>query len=183
MRIEGSLRRLAAIAEAPLRAIAAMLALLVLLLVAMQCAVVALRYGFGYSQPWLRESVLAANAVIFLFGAAWTLLRDEHVRVDVLSRRFSERSRQAIECLGMLLAVLPFAVFILVVSEHYVATSFRIGERSPEPGGLRWLWLQKALIPSMALLLALAALARAARAAAAWLELAPRPERQAGDAQ
>ena len=66
----------------------------------------------------------------------------------------------------MLLMVLPFAIFIVAVSDQYVLQSWRIGERSQESSGLPALWLQKALIPSMAVLLALQALARAARYAA-----------------
>ena len=48
--------------------------------------VTALRYGIGFSQNWLNESVLAANAVIFLLGASWALQHDQHVRVDRCSR-------------------------------------------------------------------------------------------------
>lgn len=171
MRAIALLERWAALLEAPLRWIGAVLVPLVLAIVLLQCAAVLLRYGFGYSQPWLREGVLAANAMVFLLGAAFALMHDEHVRVDVLSRRLSPRVRAGVECVGMLLTVLPFALFVIVISQPYVLTSFQIGERSAEPGGLPFLWLQKALIPAMALLLIVAALARAARAAAQWLRL------------
>ena len=71
-------------------------------------------------------------------------------------------------------ATLPFAIFIVAVSDQYVLQSWRIGERSQESSGLPALWLQKALIPTMALLLGLQALARAARFAA-FLAGAPAP--------
>lgn len=158
--------KLAALLEAPVRAIGALLGVLVLGVVFGEFAVVLLRYGWQWSQPWLREGVLALNAAVFLLGAAWALQRDEHVRVDVLSRGWSPRTRAWVELAGMLLVVLPFAIFAFVASDHYVLQSWRIGESSNESGGLPSLWLQKALIPAMALLLALQALARAARQAA-----------------
>lgn len=161
--------------EAPVRWVGAFLGLLVLGVVLAEFAVVLLRYGWQWSQPWLRESVLAMNAAVFLLGTAYALQRDEHVRVDVLSRTWSPRTRAWVELGGMLLVVLPFAIFVVVVSDHYVAQSWRIGESSNESGGLPGLWVQKALIPTMAILLALQALARAARQAAylAGAETAP----------
>jgi TRAP-type mannitol/chloroaromatic compound transport system permease small subunit len=158
--------KLAQVLEAPVRWIGATLGVLVLGVVLAEFAVVLMRYGWQWSQPWLRESVLALNSAVFLLGMAYALQRDEHVRVDVLSRNWSARTRAWVELLGMLLVVLPFAIFVLVVSDHYVAQSWRIGESSNESAGLPALWVQKALIPAMALLLALQALARAARQAA-----------------
>jgi TRAP-type mannitol/chloroaromatic compound transport system permease small subunit len=158
--------RIAQVLETPVRWIGAALGVLVLGGVLAEFAVVVLRYGWQWSQPWLRESVLALNAAVFLLGMAWALQRDEHVRVDVLSRHWSARTRAWVELAGMLLIVLPFAIFVFVVSDHYVAQSWRIGESSNESGGLPALWVQKALIPAMAFLLALQALACAARQAA-----------------
>jgi TRAP-type mannitol/chloroaromatic compound transport system permease small subunit len=158
--------KLAQVLEVPVRWVGALLGLLVLGVVLAEFAVVLLRYGWQWSQPWLRESVLAMNAAVFLLGMAWALQRDEHVRVDVLSRTWSARTRARVELAGMLLVVLPFAVFVFVASDHYVLQSWRIGESSNESGGLPALWVQKSLIPTMALLLALQALARAARQAA-----------------
>ncbi|MGE4073442.1 MAG: TRAP transporter small permease subunit [Lysobacterales bacterium] len=163
MALADRLLKIARTLDAPVRWLGALLAVLVLLLVLTGFAVVLLRYGWQWSQPWLRESVLALNAAIFLLGAAYALQRDEHVRVDVLSRHWSARTRAWVELLGMLGVVLPFAVFIGYYSIDYVMQSWRIGESSSEPGGLPAIWLQKSLILGMALTLALQALARAAR--------------------
>jgi len=164
--LHARLNRLADVLEAPVRWTGALLVLLVLLVVAGEFAVVLLRYGWQWSQPWLREGVLALNAMVFLLGAAYALQQDEHVRVDVLSRRWSARTRAWVELVGMLAIVLPFVVFVILVSDQYLLASWRIGERSQESAGLPALWLQKALIPAMALLLGVQALARAARFAA-----------------
>jgi TRAP-type mannitol/chloroaromatic compound transport system permease small subunit len=155
--------KFAQVLEAPVRWVGAALGVLVLGVVLAEFAVVLMRYGWQWSQPWLRESVLALNAAVFLLGMAWALQRDEHVRVDVLSRSWSPRTRAWVELVGMLLVVLPFAIFVFAVSDQYVVQSWRIGESSNESGGLPALWVQKALIPAMAILLALQALARAAR--------------------
>jgi TRAP-type mannitol/chloroaromatic compound transport system permease small subunit len=165
-----SLVRIAAVLEAPVRAIGVVLAGLVVLVVIGEFAVVALRYGWQSSPPWLREGVLALNGAVFLLGMAWALQRDEHVRVDVFSRRLSPRARAAIELGGMLLVVLPFAIFVLFVSDEYVLRSHAMGERSGEPGGLPMTWLQKALIPAMGLLLAVQAVASGLRALARLVE-------------
>lgn len=161
--LHARLNRLADWLEAPVRWSGALLALLVLGVVGAEFAVVLLRYGWQWSQPWLREAVLALNAMVFLLGAAYALQLDEHVRVDVLSRHWRARTRAWVEVIGMLAIVLPFVVFVILVSDQYVLASWRIGERSQESAGLPALWLQKALIPAMALLLGLQALARAAR--------------------
>ncbi len=166
MNAAAKLKQLASVLEAPVRWIGMLLGILVVALVFCEFAVVVLRYGWQWSQPWLRELVLALNSAVFLLGGAYALQRDEHVRVDVLSRAWSARTRAWVEIFGMLLIVLPFAIFVMLVSDHYVLESWRINERSNEAGGLPALWIQKALIPAMALLLALQALAWAARHAA-----------------
>jgi TRAP-type mannitol/chloroaromatic compound transport system permease small subunit len=166
MSLANRLLKLSRLLDTPVRWLGGVLSLLVVALVVAAFAVVLLRYGWQWSQPWLRESVLALNAAVFLLGAAYALQLDEHVRVDVWSRHWSARRRAWIEVLGMLLVVLPFAVFVAVISSRYVWHSWQIGERSNETDGLPALWLQKSLILGMALTLALQALARATRFAA-----------------
>ncbi|MCU0754253.1 MAG: TRAP transporter small permease subunit [Xanthomonadales bacterium] len=126
-------------------------------------SVTALRYGIGFSQNWLNESVLAANAAIFLLGAAWALQHDQHVRVDVCSRRFGPRGRAIAELIGLGVFLLPVGLLIVGISFDYVLQSYRIGEHSREADGLPYLWLQKALIPAGAVLLLVAGIARALR--------------------
>ena len=137
--------RVSKLLEAPVRWVGALLGVLLLLVVAGEFAVVLLRYGWQWSQTWLREGVLALNSAVFLLGAAYALQHDEHVRVDVLSRHWSARTRAWVEVAGMLLMVLPFAIFIVAVSDQYVLQSWRIGERSQESSGLPAVWVQKAL--------------------------------------
>lgn len=78
-------------------------------------------------------------SLVFLLGAAATLRRDQHVRVDVLYGRLSDRGRAWIDLAGSLLFLVPFCALLLWVSFPYVENSFAVREGSPDPGGLpRW---------------------------------------------
>lgn len=78
-------------------------------------------------------------SLIFLLGAAYGLLHDVHVRVDVVYGRLSRRARAWIDLAGTVLFMLPFSVLMLYVSWPAVRNSWQIREVSPDPGGLaRW---------------------------------------------
>lgn len=128
--------------------------------------IVVARYLFAAGSVAAGEWALALHAAGFLIGAAFALKRDAHVRIDILRQRFGVRGRAAVELLGTVLFLLPFAVFLVWSSWDYVAASWRIDEGSREPGGLGNLWLLKAMIPLAGLLLALQGFAIMARAAA-----------------
>lgn len=121
--------------------------------------VVVLRYAFDTGFIWMQESLTWMHALVFMLGAAYTLKHDEHVRVDVVYRGLSVRRRALIDLIGTLLFLLPFCAYVLYESLPYVEGSWRIGERSREAGGLPALWLLKAVMPLMAILLAVQAVA------------------------
>ncbi len=126
-------------------------------------AVVVLRYAFGQGLIWLQESVNWMHALVFLLGASYTLKADAHVRVDVFYRDLSDRGRALVDLAGTILFLLPLCAFLVIESRGYVATSWRIAERSREAGGLPMLYLLKSVIPLMAVLLALQGIAVALR--------------------
>ncbi len=128
-------------------------------------AVVVMRYALDQGLIWLQESVNWMHSLVFLLGAAYTLKADDHVRVDVFYRGLSERRRAAIDLAGTVLLLLPFCAFLLIESWQYVATAWRIGERSREAGGLPMLYLLKSVIPLTAVLLALQGVSMALGAA------------------
>jgi TRAP-type mannitol/chloroaromatic compound transport system permease small subunit len=136
---------------------------LTLAMVMATVAVVVLRYAFDLGLIWLQESVNWMHSVVFLLGAAYTLKADEHVRVDIFYRGMSERRRALVDLAGTVLFLLPMCAFLLVESWQYVSVSWRIGERSREAGGLPMLYLLKAVIPLMAVLLALQGISLALR--------------------
>jgi TRAP-type mannitol/chloroaromatic compound transport system permease small subunit len=85
-------------------------------------------------------------SALFLLSGAQVLGSNGHVRVDVLSGRFSARVRAWIDLCGTALFLLPFAAFLFWLSWPYAANSFAVREGSPDPGGLARYPI-KALIP------------------------------------
>ena len=75
-------------------------------------------------------------SLVFLLGAAYTLRRDAHVRVDVIYGHLPPRAQSWINLLGTLFFLVPFSLFGLWVSWPSVRNSWRILEGSSDPGGL-----------------------------------------------
>ena len=148
-------------------AIGRAVAWLALVIVLLQFALVVARYVFGFGSIWLTETVVYANAALFLLAAAWTLRAGGHVRVDVFYAQASARRRALIDLAGSVVLLLPFALVLLWLSAPYAARSWAILERSQESSGLPLVFLLKTLIPVFALLMALQGVAQAIRAAAA----------------
>lgn len=126
-------------------------------------AVVMLRYLFDYGSIAMQESVLYMHAATFLIGAACTLRRDRHVRVDLFYRRLGDVGRAWVNLLGSLLLLWPVAGFVLWGSWEYVQAAWAVREASAETGGLPYVYLLKSLIPVFALLLWLQGLAEIVR--------------------
>ncbi|MEZ5465241.1 MAG: TRAP transporter small permease subunit [Lysobacteraceae bacterium] len=130
------------------------------LMVLLMFGLVAARYLFSIGSIAGQEAVQWLHALAFLLGASVALRADAHVRIDILQQRWSQRTRDVVELLGLLLLLLPFCVFVAWISLDYVAASWSVREASREPGGLPALYLLKTLIPVAAALLGLQALAR-----------------------
>jgi TRAP-type mannitol/chloroaromatic compound transport system permease small subunit len=138
---------------------------LVLLAVIVSSANAVIRYTFdASSNAWL-ELQWYLFAAVFMLGAGYTLLRNEHVRIDILSSRFSPRVQAWIDILGGLFFLLPIVLIILVLSVSPVVSSFRIHEMSNNAGGLLR-WPVKALVPAGLTLLALQAVSEIVKRAA-----------------
>lgn len=78
-------------------------------------------------------------AAVFLLASGYTMLRQEHVKIDVLSGRFSKRTQIWIDIIGLALFVLPFVVYIIKLAMPLVINAYVTGEMSQNAGGLiRW---------------------------------------------
>ncbi|SKA35029.1 TRAP transporter small permease subunit [Consotaella salsifontis] len=105
----------------------------------------ALRKAFDISSnAWLELQWYLFGAV-FMLATAWTLQRNDHVRIDVLSSRFSPRARNWIDLVCHILFLMPFAILMTWLSWSFFWRSFFSGERSMNAGGLL-LWPAKGLI-------------------------------------
>lgn len=93
-------------------------------------------------------------AAVFLLSAPYTLQKNEHVRIDVLSGKLSPRGLAVVDILGTLFFLLPMVVLVLWLSIPLVAESIRINEMSSNAGGLIR-WPVKILLPIGFTLLAL----------------------------
>jgi len=114
----------------------------------------------GTALTELQWHVYAAG---FLIAIPFAMVRDNHVRVDVLAEHFSLRRKAWIELIGTLLFLVPFAVFVVIHAIPFMERSFRLNEVSPSPGGLGARWIIKSFIVSTFVLLLLAAFARVLR--------------------
>lgn len=108
--------------------------------------IVVLRYGFNLGWIAMQESVMYLHAMVFLLGAAHTLRVNEHVRVDIFYRSFSQIKQAKVDILGSLLLLMPVNIFIFMVSFEYVMRSWRVMEESQEAGGMPAVFLLKSLI-------------------------------------
>ena len=106
-----------------------------------------MRYFFSTGSIAMQEMEWHLFAMVFLFGIAYALKEDGHVRVDVLYDRFSPRWKAIVNIGGSLLFLLPLSVLIVEGSVWYVTEAFTSGEVSGDPGGLPYRWLIKLVIP------------------------------------
>ena len=82
---------------------------------------------------------------VFLLAAAWTLQDNEHIRIDLLSNRFSKRTRDIVDLGGHLIALLPFAGLLIWLAWPWFWRSYNSGEISGNANGLI-LWPAKLLL-------------------------------------
>lgn len=133
---------------------------------------VMMRYLFQSGSVALQELEWHLFSILFLLGAAYTLKHDGHVRVDILykSRLLSDRSRAWVDMLGSLVFLIPFCLIIIINSATFVESSYTFAESSPDPGGLPYRWLLKAMIPAAFSLLLLQGISMACKNLARLLE-------------
>nr|WP_254431963.1 TRAP transporter small permease subunit [Azonexus fungiphilus] len=127
---------------------------LVLIMTVISAGNASIRFVFDTSSNGLLEIQWYLFAAIFLLCAPYTLQKNEHVRIDVLSGKLSPRGLAVIDIIGTLFFLLPMVVAVLWLSLPLVAESYRIQEMSANAGGLIR-WPVKILLPIGFTLLAL----------------------------
>jgi TRAP-type mannitol/chloroaromatic compound transport system permease small subunit len=112
---------------------------LVLIVVLIGAATATLRYLFNYGSNAFLEAQWYLFGAIVLLGAAYTLNRNEHVRVDLFYGYLSRRGRLWVDTIGLVFFLLPATIFLAWLSWPLVERAWRIGETSSSYGGLiRW---------------------------------------------
>ena len=96
------------------------------------------------SNAWL-ELQWYLYGTVFLLAAAYTLQRNEHVRIDIATSHLSKRTRDWIDLFGHVFFLLPFCFILVWLGWPFMVDSIRSGEISVNAGGLI-LWPAKTMI-------------------------------------
>ncbi len=96
------------------------------------------------SNAWLELQWILFGA-IFLLCSPWTLLSNEHIRIDIVNTMLPKRWRDGIDVFGHLFFLLPLTIVMIVTSVPFFIRSFEINEQSMNAGGLPQ-WPAKSLI-------------------------------------
>ena len=117
--------------------------------------VVVMRHLLNINSLALQDSVTYLHGAVFLLGAAFTLKRGGHVRVDIFYRRMTVRQQALVDALGGLLLLLPVCAAIFWLCLDYVQFSWQIREGANDYGKLPLVYLLKSLLLAMPVALAL----------------------------
>jgi len=131
-----------------------------LVLIAIIIVQVVLRYGFNNGSVPLEELMWHFYAVAFMFGIAYSITNDSHIRVDLVHMKLPRRVQHAVEILGILFLLMPFLWILFDHSLDWVISAYEVGESSTSPQGLSHRWIIKSVIPATCVLTFMAALAR-----------------------
>ena len=125
----------------------------IIFMVIIQLIIVMARYIFGIGFLKLQELLIYLHGLSFTLAAGYTLLNDEHVRVDLIYRPSSDMYKSIINILGSLFFLIPFCLITYSTSLPYVKRSWKIFEGSPETSGLNAVYLLKTALIIFPLLL------------------------------
>ena len=119
---------------------------LVLVAVLISAANATVRKLFNYSSNSFLEIQWYLFSAIFLFLAGYTLMNNEHVRIDIITGRMSARVRAGIDIFGTLFFLLPMAILIMWLSWPVFVDAWERHEVSTNAGGLI-IWPARLLVP------------------------------------
>ena len=152
---------------------------LVLLAVLISAGNAVMRKAFNMSSNGFLEIQWYLFAAVFLLASGYTLLRQEHVRIDVISGRFSKRTQIWIDIIGLCVFLLPFAFIIIRLAMPLVLSAYATQEVSSNAGGLLR-WPVFALLPLGMVMLATQAVSELIKRIAFLQGLIPDPSKKAG---
>ena len=119
---------------------------LMFLLVAVVFSDVIFRYLLGVSFVFVQELEWHLFGIIFLMAAGYTMLYNEHVRVDVVYARLPPRRKAWFDFALIFVFLFPACVLLIYTTWPFVRNSFAVNEGSPDPGGIPGRWALKSMI-------------------------------------
>ena len=138
-----------------LDALGKLCSLLMLLMIANVFYDVVMRYFFNDVNIGMQELEWHLFAAMFMFGIAYTLKEDAHVRVDIFYDAMSAKKQAIVNIFGSIFLALPMTLLILYYGYGYAMDAYTIGEGSGDPGGLPHRWIVRAVIPASSFFLVL----------------------------
>ncbi len=96
------------------------------------------------SNAWL-ELQWVLFGIVFLLCAPWTLLSNEHIRIDIINSFWPKKVRDSIDVIGHAFFLIPLTVIMILTGVPFFLRSWEINEQSANAGGLPQ-WPAKALI-------------------------------------
>ena len=128
---------------------------------------VILRYGFHRNQLLLNWPLVPMEelqwhfySVPFMFGLAYAITKDSHIRIDILRLHMSKKLKHIFEILGIILLLMPCTIILFDFSLDYTIYAITHHESSQSTMGLPHRWIVKSVIPLSMILIFLASLAR-----------------------
>ena len=119
---------------------------LVLVAVLVSAGNAIIRKVFNMSSNAFLELQWYLFSAVFLFGAGFTLLRNEHVRIDVIAGRLTPRAQAWIDIFGTVFFLLPMALLFVWLSWPIFVRTYTHGEISTNAGGLL-IWPARLMVP------------------------------------
>lgn len=132
------------------------------------------------SNAWL-ELQWQLFAVVFMLGAAYTFLQNEHIRIDIVNANLPKSVRNWIDMVGHVLFLMPFCILMIYDGIPFFWASYSINEQSMNAGGLIQ-WPAKLLVPVGFFLLAIQGVSEIIKRAAVMRGLIPDPHATSGHA-
>ena len=107
---------------------------------------VVMRYFFQNSSVGMQELEWHLFSVVFLFGIAYSLKENAHVRVDMFYDNMKPTRQAIINIAGSILFIIPFSILIISGGYSFAYEAFTLNEMSGDPGGLPFRWIIKGAI-------------------------------------
>ena len=121
------------------------LAWLILVAVVVSAVNAILRKSFDMSSNSWLELQWVLFGIVFLLCSPWTLLDNEHIRIDIVSNGLSKTTRNVIDVVGHVFFLMPLCVIMIITGGPFFMRSVEVNEQSGNAGGLPQ-WPAKSLI-------------------------------------
>lgn len=121
------------------------LAWLILVAVIISAVNAVVRKAFDVSSNSWLELQWVLFSIVFLLCSPWTLLDNEHIRIDIFNSMMPKKARNLIDIIGHAFFLLPLTIVMMITGVPFFQRSFDLNEQSGNAGGLPQ-WPAKSLI-------------------------------------